>query len=297
MRRSRLEVAQVLAWAEAHRRRTGAWPRVHSGPVAESPGETWRRIDSALRYGLRGLEGGSSLARLLEHERGIPARRGRKRSARAYLALRLRAQGLSLAEVGRRLGVSWQSVWQMLRRLAAGQRPDGAAPVHGRRSLFAAMADGLPAARARERPSAQDGRLHARAGYRVPWENPPRPESQPGGGMTPHELQTLEGQALNACCAELVMGWDGRDPAHAAFRPAEDLGQALQMVGRLAAADLVLHRYAGDGQAGAFWMAWFGDGAQATAPTAALAVSRAALLYVLDKGRPRAAGAAAPPVR
>jgi hypothetical protein len=118
MRRSRLTVAQILTWAEAHRVRAGTWPRVASGPVPESPGDTWRRIDSALRYGLRGLSRGSSLARMLERERGVPARRGRQRSARAWHALRLRRQGLSLAEIGRRLGVSWQSVWQMLHRIA-----------------------------------------------------------------------------------------------------------------------------------------------------------------------------------
>jgi hypothetical protein len=73
------------------------------------------------------LEGGSSLARLLEQERererGVRVQRGRKRSPRAQEALRLRQQGLSLAAVGRRLGVSWQSVGQMLRRLrrAAGR--------------------------------------------------------------------------------------------------------------------------------------------------------------------------------
>jgi hypothetical protein len=116
-------------------------------------------------------------------------------------------------------------------------------------------------------------------------------------GLTAHEVLALGGPALSRRCAELVMGWDVHDPGHAAFRPGEDLGQALQLVGRLAGVDFVLHRFAGDGQAGAFWLAWFGDGAQATAPTAALAVSRAALLYVLARGRPGASGSAAPPIR
>jgi hypothetical protein len=120
MHRSRLTVAQILAWADAHGAWAGDWPRTGSGPVPEGPGESWRRIDNALRYGLRGLEGGSSLARLLEQARGVPARRGRRRSARAYESLRLREQGLTLAEVGRRLGVSWQAVWQMLRRIRRG---------------------------------------------------------------------------------------------------------------------------------------------------------------------------------
>jgi hypothetical protein len=37
----RLTEARILAWADAHRRRTGEWPTVRSGPVAGEPGETW----------------------------------------------------------------------------------------------------------------------------------------------------------------------------------------------------------------------------------------------------------------
>jgi hypothetical protein len=67
----RLTQRQVLAWADAHRRRTGAWPNYASGPVPEAPGETWIGVDSALRQGWRGLPGGSSLARLLARHRGV----------------------------------------------------------------------------------------------------------------------------------------------------------------------------------------------------------------------------------
>jgi hypothetical protein len=45
----------VLAWADAHYDRTGAWPTVNSGNVAEAPGERWDLIDHALRQGHRGL--------------------------------------------------------------------------------------------------------------------------------------------------------------------------------------------------------------------------------------------------
>jgi hypothetical protein len=62
---------QILAWADAYHRRTGAWPTGESGPVAEAPGETWRAVDQALRVGVRGLPGGSSLARLLEQRRKV----------------------------------------------------------------------------------------------------------------------------------------------------------------------------------------------------------------------------------
>jgi hypothetical protein len=67
----RLSRPQVLAWADAHQQRSGAWPTATSGPVAGAPGETWRGLDTALRVGLRGLPAGSSLARLLAKERGV----------------------------------------------------------------------------------------------------------------------------------------------------------------------------------------------------------------------------------
>lgn len=60
----RLTERQILAWARAHRRRTGRWPTRESGAVVEAPGETWRNLDTALYKGLRGFPGQSSLARL-----------------------------------------------------------------------------------------------------------------------------------------------------------------------------------------------------------------------------------------
>jgi hypothetical protein len=60
----------MLAWADAHRHRTGNWPTRQSGPVREAPGETWAAVDAALRNGNRGLKGGSSLARFLARHRG-----------------------------------------------------------------------------------------------------------------------------------------------------------------------------------------------------------------------------------
>jgi hypothetical protein len=61
---------QILGWADEYHRRTGRWPRVAPEPVAGAPGETWRLLDNALRDGLRGLPGGSSLPRLLAERRG-----------------------------------------------------------------------------------------------------------------------------------------------------------------------------------------------------------------------------------
>jgi hypothetical protein len=64
-------IPQILAWADAFRARNGRWPNERSGPVDEAPGETWLRIQTALVEGLRGLQGGSSLSRLLAAERGV----------------------------------------------------------------------------------------------------------------------------------------------------------------------------------------------------------------------------------
>src|SRR6516165_1544791 len=70
-RQPRLELSepQILMWADAHQARTGQWPRLDSGLVREQLGDNWRKVDTALRYGLRGLVGSSSLARLLAAHR------------------------------------------------------------------------------------------------------------------------------------------------------------------------------------------------------------------------------------
>jgi len=61
---------QVLKCADAHHERTGKWPNQKTGPIAEAPGETWLAVNIALGLGLRGFEGGSSLAKLLKEKRG-----------------------------------------------------------------------------------------------------------------------------------------------------------------------------------------------------------------------------------
>lgn len=68
----RLTYKQILKWADAHYRRTGEWPKRSSGPLANSPGDNWTTIDSAMRKGNRGLPGGSSIAMLLVKRRRMP---------------------------------------------------------------------------------------------------------------------------------------------------------------------------------------------------------------------------------
>jgi hypothetical protein len=56
---------QILGWAKGHFGREGRWPVYKSGSIKAAPGETRASVDFALRYGKRGLPGGSSLAKLL----------------------------------------------------------------------------------------------------------------------------------------------------------------------------------------------------------------------------------------
>ena len=70
-----LSEKQILAWADWHRERTGAWPSYRSGPVEGTPSETWRMADTALLRGSRGLRGERSLASLLAGKRGARNRR------------------------------------------------------------------------------------------------------------------------------------------------------------------------------------------------------------------------------
>ena len=65
-----LSESQILQWADAYHAKHGKYPTEKSGPVQGSLDEKWRNIDNALRYGLRGFPGGSSLAKLFAAVRG-----------------------------------------------------------------------------------------------------------------------------------------------------------------------------------------------------------------------------------
>jgi hypothetical protein len=67
-------VAQILRWADRHKRETGAWPIAESGSIVGVKGEKWANVQAALSQGTRGMAGGDSLARLLERERGVQNR-------------------------------------------------------------------------------------------------------------------------------------------------------------------------------------------------------------------------------
>jgi hypothetical protein len=52
-----LTYTRILRWADAHHEEMGACPRASFGKVRHLRGETWERLDNALRRGLRGLPG------------------------------------------------------------------------------------------------------------------------------------------------------------------------------------------------------------------------------------------------
>jgi hypothetical protein len=65
-----LTIEQILEWADAHHELKGQWPNINSGVIVGTTDEKWRDIDRALRRGFRGLPSGSSLARLIQEQRG-----------------------------------------------------------------------------------------------------------------------------------------------------------------------------------------------------------------------------------
>jgi hypothetical protein len=67
----KLTVETILIWADAHHARTGEWPKPHSGPIPEAPGEHWSAVAAAVGTNSRGLTCGGSLAQLLAAHRGV----------------------------------------------------------------------------------------------------------------------------------------------------------------------------------------------------------------------------------
>jgi hypothetical protein len=70
-RRRAFRISDILIWADAYHARHGTWPKYNSGPIPESPNDSWQKVHAALRNGLRGLSPGSSLAQLLAEHRGV----------------------------------------------------------------------------------------------------------------------------------------------------------------------------------------------------------------------------------
>ena len=122
-----LTTGQIVNWAKSHRKRTGRWPTINSGPIQDAPGETWLAIDMALRKGRRGLPGGSSLVRLLARRCGVrnPQQAPRLtpviilRWADAYYRLHRRRPTRNSGPIADARGETWMAVH---RALASGRR-------------------------------------------------------------------------------------------------------------------------------------------------------------------------------
>jgi hypothetical protein len=69
---------RILEWADHYYASTGYWPRILSGLASPETGDTWNRVDRALKQGNRGLPGGSSLSRLLYEQRRAIAKKPKR---------------------------------------------------------------------------------------------------------------------------------------------------------------------------------------------------------------------------
>lgn len=67
--RADLTTDLILGWADDFKARTGRWPTRKDGRIGLTP-NTWSAVDAALKNGFRGLNRGSSLAKLLLARRG-----------------------------------------------------------------------------------------------------------------------------------------------------------------------------------------------------------------------------------
>ena len=71
MRAPELSIEQIVQWAKERYELTGKWPTRESGSIPGSLGESWQKIDLALRKCNRGLSFKSSLAMLLFDRCGV----------------------------------------------------------------------------------------------------------------------------------------------------------------------------------------------------------------------------------
>lgn len=68
-----LTVPQIIQWANTYHATHGKWPQPKTKPsgIPRTNGETWQAVDTALRSGIRGLPGGSSLPQVQAEHRGV----------------------------------------------------------------------------------------------------------------------------------------------------------------------------------------------------------------------------------
>ncbi|WP_280524241.1 DEAD/DEAH box helicase [Legionella cincinnatiensis] len=68
----KLTIEEIISWIQAYHNETGNWPTDKSGVIAYAPYKiTWCAVNIALKDGLRGLAGGSTLPKLLNEIFGV----------------------------------------------------------------------------------------------------------------------------------------------------------------------------------------------------------------------------------
>src|SRR5262249_33102121 len=150
-----------------HRASIGNWPSVSSGRVIGTA-EEWLKINVALDLGLRGLPGGSSLAKLLQRHRGRRNHAAPPRLTEAQILRWCDAHHRRTGEWPKQKsgpiagtdGESWLAVSAAMRR--------GTRGLPRRRSLARLLADERDARNRFSQPALSLGRilLWARAYYR-----------------------------------------------------------------------------------------------------------------------------------
>jgi hypothetical protein len=119
----KLTIPKILRWVDAYYRANHKWPTARHNLIPDSGGETWARVDSAMKEGLRGLSGGTTLARLLGKERGVRNRKNLPRlsvkkilaCADTYYKRHGRWPGMSKTEIPGSQHETWLSVDHGLR--------------------------------------------------------------------------------------------------------------------------------------------------------------------------------------
>jgi hypothetical protein len=122
-----LTIDQILAWADAHHKRTGNWPKSMSGSILDAREESWQEIDRNLRFGLRSLPGGQTLKQLLAQQRNVREPKNRTplrieqilKWARAYQKKTGHWPKTTSGDVEQLPGETWHNIYVALKK---GQR-------------------------------------------------------------------------------------------------------------------------------------------------------------------------------
>jgi hypothetical protein len=211
----KLTVAQILAWADQHRKQTGEWPKVQSGAIHAAPGENWSAVNACLRVGNRGLPGRSSLAHELALGRGVVYQQDREPLtvehilgwADAYHARTGAWPNVSSGLVEGTAGERWKSLDSCLRQGLRGL-PQGL-------SLARVLVEHRGGTGAQEQPARAEPHVLAWADAQRPDPKAPSPATasrppRPIPRLSPH-LAAMRPNSLPP--RPSIPGSDGHEPA------------------------------------------------------------------------------------